>query len=241
MLEEQLRYVENLPQNIKESLILYTDEKYIKLNEYMRFGGRLPTEYQEIYDNIHLAFDNVPVLINSMTVYRGIRKNISIKYEGKYMPYLKSFISTSTSLNEARDFSGDTCCMLRILLSSGSKVLPLSTISEHPEEMEILLSDEGEFIITNVVLLGTLETYDITYIPKNFIIHTNITTNNELNNFTNELSDDEWKSRILSLVSEEEAELFGEETIDNIVSSFDETIPPNAIKMAKISFRELYG
>jgi hypothetical protein len=58
------------------------------------------------------------------------------------------------------------CCILQITVSPGSKVLPLSSISNNPEEEEILLDRDGIMFCTMVNVVDNMKVFYITYSPK---------------------------------------------------------------------------
>jgi signal recognition particle subunit SEC65 len=62
----------------------------------------------------------------------------------------KSVISTSSDIDIALDFvnPNNSCCLYKISVSPGSRVLPLYGISDAPEEEEILLEMNGLYDIT---------------------------------------------------------------------------------------------
>ena len=133
----QKEFVKNLPHSIKGSLKWYTgpgEELNILLRNKERFGNF----FQKQFDNISKAFNNVPKLEEPITVYRGMKESPNFNS--------KSFISTSVSREVAIDYTSDVCCLLEILVTPGSKVLPLVSISLYPEQEEILLFGSLTFV-----------------------------------------------------------------------------------------------
>jgi hypothetical protein len=107
-------------------------------------------------------FDRAPPLTNELVVYRGLKT-----YEELFDPKLTNFTSTSRNIDIAKyfhfrsdlpqhetySFDADKqpgCCLLRILLPRGSKVLvPMLPGTRYGEQEEILLQPGGELILTS--------------------------------------------------------------------------------------------
>ena len=158
-LDEIITYVELLPEHIINTLREYTDESiYKELNYKMRMSESLNQVEREIVNNIKFAFNNVPLLNNPITVYRGITK--------PYDPSLISYTSASLKRSEAIGFTTRECCLLKILLPAGSSILPIMTISNIQHEKEILINDTGSYLITKITenAYGPKE-YDVVYVP----------------------------------------------------------------------------
>ena len=180
-------YVDNLPENIKKSIIYYTNINSSDINTYLRYGkaiGRITGEYyeededneewtekvKEYIANIDEAFLNAPPLEESITVYRGQKRKI---YDAK------SYTSTSLDLKTALDpgfiSKENWCCMYVITVAPGSKILSVVNISHVSEENEIILDRGGAFFITNVEMKPYdmegkeqyLQTIYLTYLPPN--------------------------------------------------------------------------
>jgi len=138
---EMLSYVKSLPIDVIESLAWYTGGNFDKLNSALRNNKKLTNVQSSHLKKIDMAFAGAPRLANSMTVYKGkATKNI---YSDK------AFVSTTSKMQQAYNFSARNCCILIINVSKGSKVLMLNKVSRHQEESEILLNRNGTLIVTD--------------------------------------------------------------------------------------------
>jgi len=160
-LDKQLKYVDSLDKNTKENLTWYTSGEYLTFNEYLRDREELPDkvvdDYEKVLKSIDEAFRKAPQIKDSLTVYRGVEE------EG-YILNNESFISTSLEQKVAKEFA--KCCLLKITLSSGCKVLPLYSISEHKDEKEILIDRDSMFILTKKDTFTSIKIFEITVVPK---------------------------------------------------------------------------
>jgi hypothetical protein len=170
--------------------------------------------------SIDLSFNYAPEFEDTITVYRGVK--------GEYKPSLISYISTTTTdIDTALSFSGTQCCLLKITIPPGSKILPIYDISDFKQEFEILIDRTGQYIITSIEKpYDYPKMYNIVYIPPTSV---KIEDTIEL---TPTFDLDFHVNRILSSINEEEIELFGvEETIDMLTENM-ENLPEAAIIMA---------
>lgn len=67
---EQEKYVENLPKNIKDSLLWYTTDEYRDFNYRITNNIVLSSAQRRHLDNITTAFYDVPPTKNPISVYR---------------------------------------------------------------------------------------------------------------------------------------------------------------------------
>lgn len=145
----QIKYVNDLSDKTKQAIAYYTDDGYDKINNYMRFGGG--KYIAQVHDSIKLidkAFENSPPLTQDVVVYRGIRSSYQI--EGEFVE--KAFTSTSVNLSIALEFNNNSkCCIFKINVPKGKKVLPLVNCSENASELEVLLPKNSTFKIKTVV------------------------------------------------------------------------------------------
>src|SRR6188508_140441 len=105
----QVKYINSLSTNMKNSIKKYTrDEYYESINDKMSQHKVLSQQEQDIVDSINLAFEHVPPLTDSITVYRGLtREPIDNRF---------GFMSTSLEIETAVNFANDRlkCCILVI-------------------------------------------------------------------------------------------------------------------------------
>lgn len=193
-MEQQLYYVESLPTHIQTSLIYYTSDGYKDINDKLRHNIVLNDTERSIIENIDEAFKYVPPLSSPIMVYRGIGET----FNGT----VSSHISTTVYLDIAKSFAKKYCCILKITIPSGTRVLPLETISEHGHEGEILLSRFGRLNLIHTYEYEGIKTYDMVYIPEESIEVARVES-------LNKLEIDLWTSRIINIILPEEIELFG--------------------------------
>lgn len=154
------------------------------------------------------AFEKVEPLTTAITVWRGVSSSESDKIDftddesiartsrDDYLPEpwrvpdftRVSFISTTADINyalysyvssEPYELERPSCCLMEILVSPGSKILPLKGGYSHLRESEILLPYWGQLILTNTeirdlryrssmnneMIQMKVRVYQLTYIP----------------------------------------------------------------------------
>ena len=62
----------------------------------------------------------------------------------------KSYISTSMDKDQSKYYIDKKCCLMKIIIPTGNRVLPLFEKSTHTNENEILLDRDGILLVTNV-------------------------------------------------------------------------------------------
>ncbi len=142
-------YVDNLSRDEKISLVKYTSF-CSRPNTFLRLGKKLIGPDEKFYRTILNIFTNGPKVTEPLKVYRGSKGDDCTKYS--------SFISTTLDIEVAKTFidaykeysydeedsyeenEEEMCCLYEITLPPGSYTyLPLMKISQHPNEIEILL------------------------------------------------------------------------------------------------------
>ena len=236
ILEPQIKYVDGLSSHIKDAIFDYTYTEFVELNERLRNNSVLNSRQLEIIDLIDTAFDNVPVTQTPIMLYRGVR----INFRERLLSDINSYVSTSYDLNVAKSFTGKQCCLLKIIIPPGSSILPIEGISRSPNEREVLLPRYGKLVITNTnIYSDQVKNYDLVYIPEASISLIRAPENPSIKISDGEI--EHWVSRILSLISPEELEIFGPNAaVDSIIStSFrDFLVPSEAIHKAKQCLEE---
>lgn len=213
MLEVFEKYVQLLKKEQKQSLKFYTSPEYKELNNKVRSGHMMSKDLKYHYDNIMDAFDGGPTVNSVMTVYRGMTKRYTV-FENK------GIISTSLSKQTAKTFhKGSSCCLYVITLTPGEyTILPLGSVSEMPEEEEILLPPGTLNIQKITPYIYNEESVDLvycTYLPEN----SKMIDTNELQKFNEkqfdklkiELSVESWIDRIIESNIKEEIKLLCDE------------------------------
>lgn len=154
---EQYNYINNLSDDIKGSIIEYTTNKYIKINNYLE-KNQIPYDKSltDIIDNIDIAFKNAPPLKENIVLFRGLnlpdiydsRRKLNIKlatYKGMY----KGFLSTSLKIYNTEMFQNKTCCTFEINVPKKSKCLFIEFISNVATEQEVLIPRNSILAITS--------------------------------------------------------------------------------------------
>jgi hypothetical protein len=195
-LKPQFEFIESLPKDIKTSIILYTENLFTVINTALRdtalregLATKLSKEHENVLKDIDYAFENVPVLKNSLTVYRKVSNKPPVEmktpFPNPHSKYYKdkfdekkmtSIISATYDKGVASRFDIRTdCCILVITVPAGSSVLPIENIFSFKKEREVLLNRKGKYYITGETIeeyedsKGNYEsyTYHITYISEN--------------------------------------------------------------------------
>lgn len=173
LLQEQYDYVYNLDEDIKKSLKMYTSERlgyYRKINDYLRGNiVTLESSLHKIIEDIDEAFLNIPPISFPIILYRGNTTQIINN---------KSYQSCSSDLDVAKQFTKDrNCCIYILTISSGCKVLPLVSISDHPHESEFVLDRGGDYKVTNSLIENGVMNIFVTLNPPTSY---NITENEDI-------------------------------------------------------------
>lgn len=117
-------------------------------NYYRKFISRyrqnlLSAVDMNIISVMNSIFDNIPPVDSTFYVYKGMKTDDFNKNV-----YAKPFISTSLFMDSALEFTEEDCCIFRIRIPQGSKVIPLLKYSYFPEEYEVLLLQNVSDILT---------------------------------------------------------------------------------------------
>ncbi len=178
-LETLEQYVKNLDKSILESLWAYESgsdniNHTLRANQNLSNYNQFEKDIKTHIKNIERAFINAPTINHSLTVYRGIQNPDQISDI--------SYISTSLMEDIALEFS--KCCLLKITITSGCKILPLYSMllntldgTGSDAEREILIYRDVTFIVTNTYKKVTdtfygnkdITMYDITCVPKSSV------------------------------------------------------------------------
>jgi len=104
----------------------------------------------EMYvQDLERVIRNSPPIEKQMIVYRGVRSDYYLKGKQGNVYKTNAFVSTSLNLGSALRFiNGAPCCLKRITLLPGTRVILMAGLSKFPEEIEILLGHESQFYIT---------------------------------------------------------------------------------------------
>lgn len=184
----------------------------------MRNCGPDQTDIQ-FAKSMNRAFKNAPVLSESITVYRGIRK----EYNPDWMSYV-------LDRRIALSFAGNECCLLVIIISPGSKILPLYGISDVSHEREILIPPKGKFLITNITKgFSGIKIYDVVYVPPETIVVNEPIQFDEPQHEFDKLF---YINRLLNIVTQDAIDLFGLEDAVRLSAGMIGDVPEEAIQEA---------
>lgn len=169
ILQPQINYVDTLDNTTKNALRRYTHQFDWQVNQLLMLDNKdtveslkhprasdefdvnqleygyepiLNKNIKDVQRRLDVAFANVPPLTNHLTVYRGVNYKRNSNYIHDPI-YNKQYISTSTSVDVAKQFVDSGCCILYITVPIGSHVLPLERITEYINEYEVLLPRGG--------------------------------------------------------------------------------------------------
>jgi hypothetical protein len=129
--------------------------------------------------DISRLFKNSPPLTKDCTVYRGVRNDFYLR--GAKNGFYKNigFVSTSFDIEQAQFFqrlgNEDTpsdCCIQKITLTKGTKVLLMMSISQYGAEKEILLNHGSTYTIVTPKVLKSF--YDKSFEKSSDICKKNI-------------------------------------------------------------------
>jgi hypothetical protein len=192
-----IEYVETLDKKQKKSLFEYTSSCTVA-NTLVRRGKKLVGKDASIYSEILKIFINGPKVKEPLTVYRGVNE-----MDAHNCKDYSGFISTTMDKGIAKDFSGKTCCFYKILVPPGDySVLPLKSISEFPEEEEILLAP-GSIQITGKDTDGS---YTCVYIHNANVKSFDYSSSDTNRQFR---TIDEWVDKLKKDVSQEDIDKAG--------------------------------
>jgi hypothetical protein len=202
---EQRGYVLSLSQNIKQSLSWYTSEEYEEFNRNIRMGKSLSEDQRLNIENIDLAFNSVPPLKHPIIVYKGTKTDTIYSD--------KSFVSTTLVYHQTRQFRGIECCVLKITVSPGSKVLPVRDLSVNSAEEEVILNRDGIMMVTgSEINKDNMKILYATYSPGNSeIVHNEKQIDSAEVKFDPNLAIE----RIITFFQDEQGEDFDPDFIDD--------------------------
>lgn len=225
-LSRQLEYVSKLSDDIKDVLSWYTGDNSDSFNQELR-SGFLSELTKKKLKFIDIAFFGVPTLNESLTVFKGIETD-SVYSD-------RAFMSTSILYSMAKDFTGVYCCMLKITISPGSKVLPLRSISRKPYEEEILLNRDGHLQVTGTEIVNNFKIIFATYLPQKSI---EVKNENEVQKAQKSFDKDIIINRIVDIYKDEDPDFIDDTDISLTFKRMTKKeIPPNILKEIKLRLK----
>ncbi len=108
------------------------------------------------------AFEHCPLLEKELTVYRGV----TVKELSHFSTQFGTYVSVTTNLHVAKQFAPNECCIFKIRLPKGSRVLALRGISLFPEQEELLLPRGTIFKpMQTTEIIDCINVHDCEHIP----------------------------------------------------------------------------
>ena len=200
-MKKQIEYVDNLDKSIKNVLSWYTtDNGYKFLNSALRNKKEkyLNDDFKNKLNLIDKAFLLAPKISKPITVYRGL----DLKSSEDITFHTNSFISATTDIESTYSFTSSTnnCCILKINVASGSKILPLKNLSTVKHEDEILLDRYGIINATYKYEKDKMIFIDCVYIPEDSI---EIKSEKDIKQAKKEFTDDEIIDKLIYIIEDE--------------------------------------
>jgi hypothetical protein len=141
-IDEINTYMQAIPASDQNIIKLYT-WGYDSLNRKINSGGELNYIERGVFSVLCCTVARAPPLREDIVLYRGINSNDYIDGVSR------SFVSTTSNPIAAQRFTGNTCCLLKITVKAGTKILSLHSqdLTHFTFEKEILLPPGGIFRI----------------------------------------------------------------------------------------------
>lgn len=118
ILKPQYDYINSLDSDTKEIIREYTGTAFSELNQKLRTNQSLNAQQSYMVKILDRTFLSTPVLRVPILVYRGISQHL--------ISQVSAYISTSSDIDRALRFTNSVnCCLLRITVSPGTKILPI--------------------------------------------------------------------------------------------------------------------
>ena len=161
---DQIEYMNSLPPAHKAMIKLYTETYDQIINPKLSYGEEFTPLERTLVDTINYTIANAPPLKKDTVVYRGLTAQPKMDQTG--------FTSTSPNIDVARRFMLEECCLMKITLKAGSRVIPMvgadltSVMGEEGEE-EVLLGD-GKWTPCGSVTVDETPAYCYTYNNQDF-------------------------------------------------------------------------
>lgn len=160
-----------LKKNQLESILWYSQEGYELVNK--KRSKLSEEDIEEIDDYLPTLlnlFEVVKPIEDTITVYRGVDVNNTDEIK----TFKKGITSTSYSIENALNFVENNCCILKITIPSGSKILDIGNVSYFPEEEEVLINNAfGTLkIIDFSKYKNKIDVVNVVYIPHDTMMLT---------------------------------------------------------------------
>lgn len=129
----------------------YTGEAYTEINGGLR-SGKIPPGHQQTVKELDSAIGQSTLPENTV-LYRGMEMNSTLRENIKPGATFTDKAYTSTSLDQGnpdRFAGGENGAVMRVKAPAGQKGLALQSISDYPEEKEVLLPRGTSYKITSV-------------------------------------------------------------------------------------------
>ena len=93
-------------------------------------------------------FSRIKPIERGIRVYRGIPRDLAIRILEKRTFSERGFLSTTTSIEKAKEYSGKGRTILVIDLPKGCRAISVRKISRKPPDQEILVKRGYNFLVT---------------------------------------------------------------------------------------------
>lgn len=164
----QLAYMDALPADVQDGVSTYTRKgMYYEFNKTLASGAK-PVLYEAVYDALSQAVADVPPLDDPVLLYRGLTGGLDLTRMSKQFNSTSYLPSVADGTFIQYNFQGQKCCLLKITVPAGARVLPLGRISRDPDEEEVLLPPGGTWHLVNMdvpAAPGHSTIYNLVYVP----------------------------------------------------------------------------
>ena len=147
-----------------KSLNWYTQGNYKDFNTSLRTKSVMTKVQSDNLVNIDTFFSYVPPITVDIVCFRG--SNIDVSGFKQELGYLSTSYHEDVAINFA---TGTNCCENIILIKAGSKVLCLESISNFPEEFEVLVERGGSIELISKQKT-TVSYYGAPYLMEQFFM-----------------------------------------------------------------------
>jgi len=144
-LAKQIIFMDNLPPERKQIIKLYT-RNYDSINKKLDRPLNMSIIEKAVYSELMYVFNEIPPLKKDITLYRGIDEK---PFFNESIPRISSL---TYDIGAAVNFTNKKCCLLKIKISKGSKLIPMlaDDITFFVPESECLLPPNGTWKVTRV-------------------------------------------------------------------------------------------
>jgi hypothetical protein len=181
VVENSEKYLKSISSDLRSDLKQYT--KWPEINEDLagitKEGGEealaqyiaTPSDWGENADQLMMLyeirsldyiFESCPLTTEDMYVYRGVTISDLNQFSTKF----GTFVSVTVNLHIAKQFAPKNCCVFKIKIPKGSRLLSVRDLSRYPEQEELMLP-RGSIFKPNgdEEVIDCIRVYHCDYIP----------------------------------------------------------------------------